>query len=990
MSDQYNIYSQLEHLQSKHVGTGHPDMTKHQWATNIHRDTNSLYLGNPHMLSYIAIVENESMSRTTETLDTMYQHHLIEYRYLTDDQLKRLDNYKYHSIDTSPLSKYVMHPFWNKVVELVPMTVAPNVLTIAGFAFTLFNVALLSYYDYYFYASSDTHPEYAPVPNWVWLMCAINLFMAHTLDGIDGKQARRTKATGPLGELMDHGVDSWTACFIPLCVYSMFGRGDFSTNPIRILGLFWSVFLTFYLSHWEKYNTVSMLWAVFSRSNVVSQDPRLYYFTLGTIFSNIAMCNHFRINCFSLKSPIVDSSRQHLLRDEVDRILRSQLGQCHLLLAQHPPPSPFKACNKLQFRLHSIQRYSIRRCHSHAGANGNGNTPKQAVSNRQIITRMFMYIWPKDRPDIKRRVIIALGLMIAGKVISIQAPFMLKHVVDYLNDSSADLSTTAKGTNQSEKKLFNLDNAQQTVFTFACALILGYGAARAGSSLFNELRNSVFAKVATDSIRRVAVNVFSHLHCLDLNYHLNRQTGALSKSIDRGSRGINFMLTSLVFNVVPTIFEVALVSSILYYRCGGQFAVVTIGCISSYAAFTFAVTQWRTKFRIQMNKSDQQAGSRSIDSLINYETVKYFNNEKHESNRYEELLKEYQVASLKTSTSLAALNFGQQAIFSAGLTCIMVLAAEQIVKGQMSVGDLVMVNGLLFQLSQPLNFLGTVYREVRQSLIDMQSMFGLLNVEPSIKSKPNAPHLALTPATSSVVFDNVTFGYTPDRLVLDSMSFEVPSGKKIAIVGGSGCGKSTIVRLMYRFYDPTGGRVLVNGNDIRDVDVASLRRQIAVVPQDSVLFNETIEYNIHYGNFDATREQVNEASSMAELHDTILRWPRQYDTQVGERGLKLSGGEKQRVAIARAILKNSPILVFDEATSSLDSITEAKIMTALRRAVENRTSVRIAHRLGTVADADTILVLEHGKIVERGTHNELIGCPSTLYAHLWHQQQNHV
>lgn len=619
--------------------------------------------------------------------------------------------------------------------------------------------------------------------------------------------------------------------------------------------------------------------------------------------------------------------------------------------------------------------------HGNHSAAKNGFQKDPGIYNKQILKQMIQHVWPKDGPEVRRRVVISLALLIAGKVISIQAPILFKNVLDFLNDNSA-------GRDESGKKLLNVETVQSAVFTMACSLILGYGAARAGSSLFNELRNSIFAKVASDSIRRVAVNVFSHLHKLDLAYHLNRQTGALSRSIDRGSRGINFVLSSLVFNVVPTIVEVALVSSILWYKCGGQFAMVTLGCIGSYAAFTFAFTRWRTKFRIQMNKAETQAGSRSVDSLINFETVKYFNNEKHESFRYEDLLKQYQAASLKTTTSLAALNFGQQAIFSGAITWIMIMAAEQIVSGQFTVGDLVMVNGLLFQLQMPLNFLGTVYREVRQSLIDMQAMFGLMNVQSSIITKLNAPRLILTPETASLAFDDVTFGYSQDRTILKNLSFEVPAGKKIAIVGGSGCGKSTIVRLLYRFYDPISGRVVINGQDIRDVDIDSLRKQIAVVPQDVVLFHDTIKYNIHYGNFEATEQQVVAASQLAELHDTIQNWPDHYDTQVGERGLKLSGGEKQRVAIARAILKNSPVLVFDEATSSLDSITELKIMTALRRAVENRTSVRIAHRLDTVADADQILVLDKGRIFERGTHRQLLDKPGSLYRHLWSQQKD--
>lgn len=615
----------------------------------------------------------------------------------------------------------------------------------------------------------------------------------------------------------------------------------------------------------------------------------------------------------------------------------------------------------------------------HGPTNGNG---KQGhLSNKQIIKQMLKYIWPKGQNGIKTRVVISLGLLIAGKIVSVQAPILFKNVLDFLNDN------TGTGETGTKRKMLNLDTPESTILTMACTIILGYGAARAGSSLFNELRNSVFAKVASDSIRQVAVRVFSHLHQLDLAYHLNRQTGALSKSIDRGSRGIDFLLRSLVFNVVPTAFEVTLVSSILYYQCGGQFALTTLGCIGSYAAFTFAFTQWRTKFRVQMNQAETQASSRSIDSLINFETVKYFNNEEHESRRYDKLLKQYQAASQKTTTSLAALNFGQQAIFSGAITWIMILAAQQIVTGQASVGDLVMVNGLLFQLQMPLNFLGTVYREVRQSLIDMQGMFNLMNEEGAIKTKANAPKIMMNNENASLVFDNVTFGYTDGRKVIDEMSFEVPAGKKIAIVGGSGCGKSTIVRLLYRFYDPLEGKVLIGGKDIRDIDLETLRRQIAVVPQDAVLFHDTIKYNIHYGNLEASDDRIIASSQLAELHDTIGTWPKGYDTQVGERGLKLSGGEKQRVAIARAVLKNSPILVFDEATSSLDTLTEMKIMKALRRAMENRTSVRIAHRLGTVADADEILVIENGKIVERGKHKELLNRPTSLYSHLWHSQE---
>ena len=413
-----------------------------------------------------------------------------------------------------------------------------------------------------------------------------------------------------------------------------------------------------------------------------------------------------------------------------------------------------------------------------------------------------------------------------------------------------------------------------------------------------------------------------------------------------------------------------------------------MGCIASYAAFTFAVTQWRTKFRVVMNKAENEAGAHSVDSMINYETVKYFNKEAYETERYDKALKKYEDASLKTTTSLAFLNFGQNLIFSASLSGIMLLAANGILQGSLSVGDLVVVNGLLFQLSLPLNFLGSVYREIRQSLVDMQNMFGILSLQTSVKSKPNAPFVNIRAENSNIVFDDVTFSYADLKglPIINHLNLEVPAGQKLAIVGGSGSGKSTIVRLMYRFFDPISGRILVDGKDIRDVDLESYRRAISVVPQDTVLFNNTIEYNMHYANLDRPVEEVYEAAKMAELHETISRWPHGYLTQVGERGLKLSGGEKQRVAITRAILKDSPILIFDEATSSLDSITEQKIMRALSRASRGRTTIIIAHRLSTVVDADKILVLNEGKVAESGTHMSLVQNPSSLYAQLWHKQ----
>ncbi|KAM4732323.1 iron-sulfur clusters transporter ABCB7, mitochondrial [Anableps anableps] len=627
-----------------------------------------------------------------------------------------------------------------------------------------------------------------------------------------------------------------------------------------------------------------------------------------------------------------------------------------------------------------LQEVDKRTCwHGHAGG-GLSADPKNVlkeVHSAKILSAMLSYVWPKDRPDLRARVAISLGLLGGAKLTNVIVPFMFKYAVDELNQMSGHM--------------LNLNDPPSTVATMATAVLIGYGVSRACAAFFNELRNTVFGKVAQSSIRRIAKNVFLHLHNLDLGFHLSRQTGALSKAIDRGTRGISFVLSALVFNLGPTVFEMALVSGILViYKCGGQLQQLALGTLSAYTIFTILVTQWRTRFRIEMNKADNAAGNAAIDSLLNYETVKYFNNEKYEAERYDEFLKIYESSSLKTTSTLAMLNFGQSAIFSVGLTAIMLLASKGITAGTMTVGDLVMVNGLLFQLSLPLNFLGTVYRETRQALIDMNTLFTLLSVDTKIKEMDLAPPLIVTPQDATIRFEDVYFEYLEGQKVLNGVSFEVPAGKKVAIVGGSGSGKSTIVRLLFRFYEPQQGNIYIAGQNIREVSLDSLRKALGVVPQDAVLFHNTIFYNLQYGNINATAEEVYQVARLAGLHDAILRMPHGYDTQVGERGLKLSGGEKQRVAIARAILKNPPILLYDEATSSLDSITEENILSSMKEIVRDRTSLFIAHRLSTIVDADEILVLNQGKVAEQGSHHALLATPGSLYGELWNAQNSKI
>lgn len=583
-----------------------------------------------------------------------------------------------------------------------------------------------------------------------------------------------------------------------------------------------------------------------------------------------------------------------------------------------------------------------------------------------------------------------------GKLLNIQVPFIFKDIVNRLNVSA--------------------DTASDVVLAVPLALLVGYGLARSSAAGMQELRNAVFSTVAQGAIRRVANQVFRHLHALDLRFHLNRSTGAVSRVLDRGNRSISYVLSSMVFNVVPTILEIGLVAGILAAKCGAAYAGVTVGTLAAYVAYTVGITQWRTQFRQNMNKAENAASSKVVDSLINYETVKFFGNEEHEAKTYEESLREYQQASIKTQTSLSMLNYGQNVVFSVGLSAMMIMAAQDIVAGTMTVGDLILVNGLLFQLSVPLNFIGSVYRDLRQAFVDMENMFALRGTEPDVVESPDAKPLALLPASSTggtstdgltnpivkgalatvppvpgavgeLRFSGVHFHYpdAPERGILQGLDLVVPAGRTVAVVGPSGCGKSTLVRLLFRFFDAQAGSVAVDGQSVRDVTLPSLRSMVGVVPQDTVLFNDTLQHNIAYGDLTASEEQVHKAADMAQLTEAIQRMPQGFQTHVGERGLKLSGGEKQRVACARVMLKNAPILLADEATSALDTATEAGIMGALKTLSTDRTSLLIAHRLSTVKDADLIYVLDQGQVVEAGQHESLLQAGG-LYADMWNRQ----
>ena len=561
--------------------------------------------------------------------------------------------------------------------------------------------------------------------------------------------------------------------------------------------------------------------------------------------------------------------------------------------------------------------------------------------------------------EFKSRVVVAMTLLVLSKLANVAVPLVLKEIVDAMSKPKAMLLVP--------------------VF-----LVVAYGLLRLFSTLFGELRDAVFAKVTQRAIRRVALKLFAHLHNLSLRFHLERQTGGVSRDIERGTRGISFLLNFMLFNILPTFLEIGLVAIILFKKYSPWFVVITFVTLVVYIVFTLFITEWRMVFRRMMNDMDSKANTRAIDSLLNYETVKYFGNEGYEARRYDDHLATWEIAAVRNQTSLATLNSGQSIIIAAGVTGLMLLAADGVAKGTMTIGDLVLVNVFMLQLYMPLHFLGFVYREIKHALADMEKMFSLLEEHREIEDAPDATVLKVKQA--AVRFEHVSFSYDPERQILCDVSFDIPAGHTVAVVGASGAGKSTLSRLLFRFYDVTAGAILIDGQDIRKVTQASLRAAIGIVPQDTVLFNDTIYYNIAYGRPDATREEILQAARSAHIHDFIESLPQGYDSMVGERGLKLSGGEKQRVAIARAILKNPSILIFDEATSALDSKSEKAIQDELRNVARDRTTLVIAHRLSTIVDAHQILVMDQGRIIERGTQRELLA-QQGVYAQMWALQQ---
>ncbi|SLN55260.1 ABCB family ABC transporter ATP-binding protein/permease [Roseisalinus antarcticus] len=587
--------------------------------------------------------------------------------------------------------------------------------------------------------------------------------------------------------------------------------------------------------------------------------------------------------------------------------------------------------------------------------------PDYKVSGIEVIARVVPYLWPEDEPWVKRRVVLALAVLFLAKLIAVGTPILYKGAVDAL---------------AGEGSAFYLAIG-------AVGLTVAYGGARLMNVGFQQLRDVIFAKVGQRALRQLALETFAHIHRLSMRYHLTRKTGGLSRVIERGVKGVEFLLRFLLFSIGPLMLELLMIGVVLFFLFDVWYLVVVAGVIALYILFTFKVTEWRVKIRKVMNDQDTDANQKAIDSLLNFETVKYFGAEARETRRYDGALAQYVDAALRTNYSLAFLNFGQSVIITAGLVIVMAMAAVGVSNGALTVGDFVMVNAYMIQITMPLNFLGTVYREIRQALIDMADMFDLLEQPPEVEDKPGAGPLKI--AGGHVRLDNVSFSYDPERQILKGVDLDVPAGETVAIVGSSGSGKSTIGRLLFRFYDVTGGALTIDGQDVRDVTQVSLHDQIGVVPQDTVLFNDSIYYNIAYGKDEATRGEVEAAARAAQVHDFILSLPEGYDTAVGERGLKLSGGEKQRVGIARTLLKDPPILLLDEATSALDTDTEREIQGQLRAMSRGRTVITIAHRLSTIADADRIVVLEAGQVVEQGSH-EMLLAKGGRYAQLWDRQ----
>ncbi|MES2957348.1 MAG: ABC transporter ATP-binding protein/permease [Pseudomonadota bacterium] len=593
-------------------------------------------------------------------------------------------------------------------------------------------------------------------------------------------------------------------------------------------------------------------------------------------------------------------------------------------------------------------------------------TPTAAATARSpglsTVRKLLPYVW-----QWRWRVGVALACLVAAKLANIGVPLVLKSLVDALDLKPGD---------------------PRALLAVPVALLLAYGALRVSVTLFTELREFLFYPVAARIARKVALETFEHLLALSLRFHLERQTGGVSRDIERGSRAIHALLNYFIYNILPTLVEITLVILLLAGKFDGWFAAITLGALVGYIAYTITVTEWRTHFRRAMNEQDSKANTRAIDALINYETVKYFGNERFEQGRYDENLQRLEKASIKSQTSLSLLNLGQSLIIAVAVTLLVWRATLGVVDGSLTLGDLVLVNALMIQLYIPLNFLGVIYREIKQSTVDMEKMFSLLSTHREIADAPDAQHLVVQ--EGRVRFDRVSFSYDPARRILDEVSFEIPAGKTVAVVGSSGAGKSTLARLLYRFYDidsAGGGTITIDGQDIRQVTQASLRAAIGIVPQDTVLFNDTVEYNIAYGRPGAGRAEVEAATRSAHIHDFIAAAPMGYDTMVGERGLKLSGGEKQRVAIARTLLKNPPILIFDEATSALDSANERAIQAELKSVAQGKTALVIAHRLSTVVDAHRIVVLDHGRVVEQGSHAELLALGGR-YARMWQLQQS--